>query len=451
VHIVERDFDIDSFLTKPLVGHLATYGAAGPCETPVWFLWEDGALWMIASSESGFVKRLREDSRAAIGIVDFDVNRGYLRHVGFRGSVAIEPMDAPRRERLVRRYLGDETQWSAWFRQSVVERQDVLLKFVPQTAVARDQSYFRYGDSNNRLPALERVEFLREWHARYPGATSATFGCGRIVDDGRSSYALLADDVAALPGMKVAVDLACGDGYLLAMLADRFPSARLIGVDMTPEELELARSRRLAENVNLVAARADALPFDRASVDAAVCHMALMLFDDAHSVIGELARVIRPDGMFAAVLGPAPGSSALVARYGALLHEAEAAEKLPPLRVGDAATYTEESLRALFSNDVWSDVRVDDTQLSFERPDEQMAVLSGMYNVARLSDSGRAELQRQLRAEVLNDRQAGKPAECILGLRHVIARRSSSSSFDTAPFETRAPQDDIPRAPAGSG
>jgi nitroimidazol reductase NimA-like FMN-containing flavoprotein (pyridoxamine 5'-phosphate oxidase superfamily) len=189
MRVVDSDFDIDAFLAKPLMAHLATSSPAGPSETPVWFLWEDGPLWMIASSSSSFPKRLGEQPRAAVGIVDFDLERGYLRHVGFRGTATIEPMDVERHKRLVGRYLGNEPQWSGWFREAVVERQDLLIKFFPETVVARDQSYFRHGDSANTLPALERDEFLRAWHARYPGMTGTAFGYGKVEGDGRSSYA----------------------------------------------------------------------------------------------------------------------------------------------------------------------------------------------------------------------------------------------------------------------
>jgi hypothetical protein len=151
MEVIEGEFDIGSFLTKPLLAHLATHDEAGAYETPVWFLWESEALWMIASSSSSFHKRLRIDPRVAIGIVDFDLHRGFLRHLGLRGKATVEQMDAGRRTRLVRRYLGPEDGWNKWFRESVIDRQDVLLKFVPTTAVARDQSYFRFGDPMHKV------------------------------------------------------------------------------------------------------------------------------------------------------------------------------------------------------------------------------------------------------------------------------------------------------------
>jgi SAM-dependent methyltransferase len=279
-------------------------------------------------------------------------------------------------------------------------------------------------DSQNPLLTLEGSDFLRAWHSRYAGAASSAFGYGRTEGDARSSYDLLVDDAVALKHVTTVVDLACGDGYLLELLAGRLPSAQIIGIDMAPEELAIAHDRGLPESVRLVSARAEALPLPDASADAVVCHMALMLFYDARSVANELERVIRPGGIFAAVLGPAPGNSELVARFGALLHEAEVAEGLPPLRVGDPMTFAEDSLRAIFASDTWNGVRLEQFALRFEGTDDQIqATLLAMYNVARLSDDGIATLSQRLKDEMLERRQTGQTTECVLNLRHLIAVR----------------------------
>jgi len=149
--IIEQDFDIEEFLNRPLFAHLTTLSDAGPCETPVWFSWEDEALWIIATSKSSFARRLLKDERAAVGIVDFDLKRGFLQHLGMRGVATVLPMVIDRRARLVTRYLGSEATWNSWFRANVVEQQDVLVKFVPDMVIARDQSYFRSGDLANKV------------------------------------------------------------------------------------------------------------------------------------------------------------------------------------------------------------------------------------------------------------------------------------------------------------
>lgn len=140
------DFDPTEMLAKPLMAHLATNCTAGPRESPVWFLWEDGAIWLIGSSEDSFPDRLRVEPRCALGIVDFDVERGTLRHVGIRGEASIFAMDTALLHRLLQRYLGpDPRSWNIWFKANVVEPLDLMIKIAPVSIIARDMSYFKTG------------------------------------------------------------------------------------------------------------------------------------------------------------------------------------------------------------------------------------------------------------------------------------------------------------------
>jgi len=112
MNVTEKHFDIEEFLSGPLMATLTTASECGPRETPVWFLWEDNALWIIASTESTFLKRLRHESRCAIGIVDFDLARGFMQHLGLHGIAPVMPMETSRRSRLIQRYLGAEYAWN---------------------------------------------------------------------------------------------------------------------------------------------------------------------------------------------------------------------------------------------------------------------------------------------------------------------------------------------------
>ena len=139
----DREFDIDEFLKKPLMAHLSTSSDGGPRHSPVWFLWEEGAVWLIGNERDSFPARIRQDGRCAIGIVEFDLERGLLQHVGMRGTAAVVPLEQERLHRLLRRYLGDdEAAWNPWFREHVIDGLDLMARFQPVTIVARDQSYF---------------------------------------------------------------------------------------------------------------------------------------------------------------------------------------------------------------------------------------------------------------------------------------------------------------------
>lgn len=138
-----KSVDLDEFLARPLFAHLATASEDGPRESPVWFLWENEAIWIIGSwRDDTFPARVTREPRCALGIVDFDRERGLVHHVGMRGQATLEPFDRQRAWRLLARYLGtDIDAWDTRFRETLGDPDNTFVRFVPETVVARDQSY----------------------------------------------------------------------------------------------------------------------------------------------------------------------------------------------------------------------------------------------------------------------------------------------------------------------
>ncbi len=97
------------------------------------------------------------------------------------------------------------------------------------------------------------------------------------------------------PGTRL-LDIACGSGYAAAMAAAR--GARVTGIDMTPELIEIAR-RRVPDG-DFVIGGMDDLPFEATSFDAAVGFNAFQFADGPTRAIGEAARVVKPGGFVAA-------------------------------------------------------------------------------------------------------------------------------------------------------
>lgn len=95
---------------------------------------------------------------------------------------------------------------------------------------------------------------------------------------------------AAAPG--VALDAACGTGRHATYLRER--GHRVIGVDASPEMLAKARSR--VPDADFRVGELEALPLDPASVDLAVCALALTHVREIAPAIAELAKVLRPGG-----------------------------------------------------------------------------------------------------------------------------------------------------------
>lgn len=166
-----------------------------------------------------------------------------------------------------------------------------------------------------RPDAAALCEHLRAVHRDHPGFTESCAGQCRDAQ-GRTSYEWLVETVAP-DRHRTVLDLACGSGALLSILDARLPAeARLLGVDMSPDELALARARLPEGRADLVEGRAQQLDhLGDGSVDAVLCHWALTLMDPVAPVLAEIARVLAPAGRFAALIdGPtnaAPGYSAV--------------------------------------------------------------------------------------------------------------------------------------------
>src|SRR4051812_23916071 len=115
----------------------------------------------------------------------------------------------------------------------------------------------------------EAERFLIAFHAEHPGATSIALGRLPVQCAGESfdsSYALLAARVPA--AAQRLLDIACGDGFLLSILAGSRPRLQLTGFDMSEHELAAAASR-LQDRARLVQANAKHVPFADGEFDAA--------------------------------------------------------------------------------------------------------------------------------------------------------------------------------------
>jgi SAM-dependent methyltransferase len=104
------------------------------------------------------------------------------------------------------------------------------------------------------------------------------------------------------PGETV-VDLGCGGGLDVLLAAKRVgPTGRAIGIDMTPEMLDLAR-RNAAQlgvtNAEFHQAMIDKLPLAAATVDCVISNCVINLAPDKRAVFREIARVLRPGGRLA--------------------------------------------------------------------------------------------------------------------------------------------------------
>ena len=99
-----------------------------------------------------------------------------------------------------------------------------------------------------------------------------------------------------IAGIETILDVGCGTGGLLRALRCRWPGAHAIGVDPAEKALEIAR-QRMPGGLFLVG-HAEAIPLPTASADVAVSTFSFHHWRDQATGLREVARVLRPQGIF---------------------------------------------------------------------------------------------------------------------------------------------------------
>jgi SAM-dependent methyltransferase len=95
------------------------------------------------------------------------------------------------------------------------------------------------------------------------------------------------------------LELGCGAAQWSILLAGS--GARVVGLDNSAQQLEHARTQMVAAGVDfpLVHAEAEELPLADGSFDIVFCDHGALSFADPYKVVPEVARVLRPGGLFA--------------------------------------------------------------------------------------------------------------------------------------------------------
>lgn len=141
-------------------------------------------------------------------------------------------------------------------------------------------------------PNNSDVKRFDRWAATYDRSIMQRLFFGPVH---RKMLDLVAHEVATNQPRNI-IDVGCGTGRLLRAASIRWPEAQLIGVD--PAEQMVSQASRLNPNVTFKHSSAESLPFPDQSADIVLSSISFHHWTDQIQGLREIARVLRPGGLF---------------------------------------------------------------------------------------------------------------------------------------------------------
>jgi SAM-dependent methyltransferase len=172
---------------------------------------------------------------------------------------------------------------------------------------------------------------------------SASHGAGRNYGESTAVIAALknADSIHPLPpGMFL--DVGCGNGAITQQIAEAFPDRYLMGIDMTPEQIQHAHAEHSAHNIIYSYGDAEDLPYIHAA--AVICLVCVNYLDSVAGFLKSVYTRLNPGGMiwyWVQVLPEAePQQSAIRAVWQRFAHHTNYLSRSAHIRELEAAGFT---------------------------------------------------------------------------------------------------------------
>jgi SAM-dependent methyltransferase len=94
------------------------------------------------------------------------------------------------------------------------------------------------------------------------------------------------------------LEVSSGRGGGTSFVSRTYGTRRMVGVDLSPENVRLAQARAARPGVEFVVGNAEQLDLPDGSIDAVINIEASHLYDDRNKFFAEVLRVLRPGGYF---------------------------------------------------------------------------------------------------------------------------------------------------------
>ena len=120
----------------------------------------------------------------------------------------------------------------------------------------------------------------------------------KLLERAKNNPAEFFAPLAVQPGQRV-IDLGCGTGDLLRLLAPLVAPGTAVGVDLSETMIAEARGRTDSQSPNLSfrIGNVQELPFEAASFDRVMATQLLLHVPDPGQALAEMRRILAPDGL----------------------------------------------------------------------------------------------------------------------------------------------------------
>ena len=240
----------------------------------------------------------------------------------------------------------------------------------------------------------------------------------------------LVQSAGIVPGHYV-LDVATGTGEPALTIAKLVgPQGRVVGVDISPEMLELAKERGNSQGLNNVTFQViqdeNLSEFQDATFDAVVCRLGLMLMPDPIKALRAFLRVLKPGGKASVtVVGSPEKSPVYTVPMKALAKNIPDFKPPPPGTPGLFAIPSLQALRELFLKAEFSNFTGQVTEVGYrtESAEEYWQVVTEVVGVftlvfAKLTEEKKQAIKGEVITTVKNMFPSGPvelQAEAILG------------------------------------
>ena len=135
--MTENTTDLETFLARPLLARLGTANptTGQPHVVPVWYLWEDGSLWISVFSSTRKGRELLANPRCSV-VIDVDESDLSLRAVLFEGTADLltgpSAFNTEMFTHIYTRYLGPEGVLAADPQEWIHAPENLLVKLTPE-------------------------------------------------------------------------------------------------------------------------------------------------------------------------------------------------------------------------------------------------------------------------------------------------------------------------------